>query len=72
MQVVNFTFTVERIEHILTEECLKNICEMFGWNLQNHVNSSCFNPYKAVWRIPKLLLKACAISFNAPNDISVF
>ena len=29
-------------------------------------------PYKAVWSLPKLILKACTININALNYISIF
>ena len=31
-----------------------------------------YSPHKAKWLIPKLILKACTISFNALNYISIF
>ena len=31
-----------------------------------------YSPYKANWRIPKLTLKTCTISFNALNYVSIF
>ena len=31
-----------------------------------------YSPYKAKWRIPKLILKACTISLNTLNYIYIF
>ena len=31
-----------------------------------------YSPYKVVWQIPKLIPKACPISFHVPNYISIF
>ena len=31
-----------------------------------------YSPYKARWRIPKLILKSCTMSFNTLNNISIF
>ena len=32
----------------------------------------CYSPYNVVWQIPKLIVKACTISLNTLNYISVF
>ena len=41
---------------------------MISHNQENRIHS----PYKAVWQIPKLIVKACTIHFNALNLLIVF
>ena len=36
---------------------------------RHHYTNRLYSPKKAVWQIPKLILKACTISFNALNYI---
>ena len=35
------------------------------------ISNILYSQYKAVWRIPKLILKACTISLNALNYICI-
>ena len=59
---------------------MPEICVCFE-NSQNHSENSDnfyifkitnYSPYKAKWQIPKLILKACTINFDAPNYIYIF
>ena len=54
----------------------KILSQMFDWVLStplgNLVNLCIYSPCNMVWQIPKSILKACTISFNALNCISIF